>query len=155
MSKFQINDKVMLNGKEYKIVGTVKRSFKLERDGKFYKATANKMEKIENQNSLGIGVGRKERTKKSDTYYMERRIAWRSHFDENAKIPETEDELMNHLGILAGELSPENLCCDGELSRTAVKQKLRELKAEWKEVEKKLGRKVSEYEADDHFMSYA
>lgn len=153
MSNFKIGEDVLLNGKTYKIVGTIKRSFLLERDGKQYKATSKMMGKIQDQNAKGIGVGnRKKRTKKSDTYYMEKKLAWRKIFNKNAKMPETENELMNALGDLCGELSPENLSCDGELSRTGINTKLRAIKGEWKEIEKKLGRKVSEYEAEDHWM---
>ena len=150
--EFKIGDDVLLNGKEYKIVGTVKRSFKLERDGKFYKATANMMGKIKDQNSNGIGVGRKERQKKSDTFYMEQRLARRRIFEKDAKMPETKDELLDALDHLCAELSPENLSCDGELSRTAINQKLRAIKGEWKEIEKKLGRKVSQDEVEERWM---
>lgn len=48
---FQIGQTVQLNGKEYKIVGTKARSYLLEREGKTYKATADKLTKIQAQNS--------------------------------------------------------------------------------------------------------
>jgi hypothetical protein len=47
---------------------------------------------------------------------------------------------------LACDLSPENLTCDGELSRSRVNQKLRLLKAAWKALEKQVGRQVTEDE---------
>lgn len=47
---------------------------------------------------------------------------------------------------LAGQLSPENLTCDGELSRSQVNAKLKKLKAEWAKLEKQVGRSVSEDE---------
>ena len=47
---------------------------------------------------------------------------------------------------LACRLSPENLSCDGELPPWQVKIKLREIQAEWKDLEKKAGRRVSESE---------
>ena len=151
---FKIGENVLLNGKTYTICGTVKRSFMLERDGKKYKATAKMMEKIQVQNSNGIGTGqRKKRTPKSDTFYMEKQLAWKKIFNPDATMPETEDELMKELDRLCGELSPENLSCDGEISRTAMMIKAREIRAEWKEIEKKLGRKVSEEEAESHWMS--
>ena len=152
---FRIGENVLLNGKTYKIIGTIKRSFLLERDGKKFKATANKMGKIQNQNSKGIGNNRKERQKKSATFYMERRLAYRRIFDKSATMPETEEELMNSLDTLCNELSPENLSCDGELSLTAINKKFREIKAEWKEIEKKLGRKVSEDEVEDRLLEEA
>ena len=76
MSNFEIGENVLLNGKTYKIIGTHKRSFLLEKDGKQYKATAAKMGKIQDQNKRGIGVGRKKRSKKSATFYMEKRLAY-------------------------------------------------------------------------------
>jgi hypothetical protein len=47
---------------------------------------------------------------------------------------------------LAGEMSPENLACDGELTRSQIKKKLQGLKSEWKKLERQLGRAVSEDE---------
>jgi len=150
---FQIGQEVQLNGETYKIAGTIKRSWLLEKDGKKYKATSNMMKKIQEQNKLGIGLGKRKRQKRSSTYYMERRLAYRRIFNKDAKMPETEKELMDALGVLCGELSPENLSCDGELSRTAINAKLREIRGEWREIENKLGRKVSEEEAENHWMS--
>ena len=34
----------------------------------------------------------------------------------------TNEEIMNDFDNLMGRLSPENLCCDGELSRTQVEE---------------------------------
>lgn len=153
MSEFKIGEDVLLNAKTYKIIGTIKRSFLLERDGKKYKATAAKMGKIKDQNSRGIGNGRKKKQAKSDTFYMDQRLARRRIFEKDAKMPETEDELMNALDHLSAELSPENLSCDGELSRTTINQKLRAIRGEWKEIEKKLGRKVSEDEIEELFLT--
>lgn len=153
MSNFEIGENVLLNGKTYKIIGTIKRSYLLEKDGKRYKATAKMMGKIQNQNAMGIGVGRKKRQAKSDTFYMERRLAFNRIFDKNAKMPETHHELMNALSTLCCELSPENLSCDGEISRTAMNKKYREIKAEWKEIERKIGWKVSEDEAERYWLA--
>jgi hypothetical protein len=47
---------------------------------------------------------------------------------------------------LACRLSPENLSCDGEISRTEVGRRLREIHSEWKALESKVGRPVSEDE---------
>lgn len=150
---FQIGQEVQLNGETYKIAGTIKRSWLLEKDGKQYKATSNMMKKIQEQNKLGIGLGKRKRQKRSSTFYMEKRLAYRRIFNKDAKMPETEKELMDALGVLCGELSPENLSCDGELSRTAINAKLRDIRGEWREIENKLGRKVSEEEAENHWMS--
>ena len=152
-TKFEIGEDVLLNGKTYKIIGTVKRSFLLEKDGRKDKATSKMMGKIQDQNARGIGNKRKKREKKSDTFYMEQRLARRRIFEKDAKMPETEDELMDALDHLTAELSPENLSCDGELSRTAINQKLRVIRGEWREIEKKIGRKVSEDEVEDRWLA--
>lgn len=47
---------------------------------------------------------------------------------------------------LAGELSPENLTCDGELRGRALQAKVKRLRDEWAALERKVGRKVSEDE---------
>lgn len=47
---------------------------------------------------------------------------------------------------LCGALSPENLCCDGELSAAEVRVKERGLRREWAALEREAGRKVSEDE---------
>jgi hypothetical protein len=47
---------------------------------------------------------------------------------------------------LACALSPENLTCDGELSRAQVAKRFKALKAKWKALEKIAGRSVSESE---------
>jgi len=47
---------------------------------------------------------------------------------------------------LVGELSPENLTCDGELSDSQVAKKYKALKREWVILEKQVGRVVSEDE---------
>lgn len=47
---------------------------------------------------------------------------------------------------LASALSPENLACDGELSRRQVAARHRRLTAEWKALEAEVGRAVTEEE---------
>jgi len=151
---FQIGQEVKLNGKTYKITGTHKRSWLLTMNGKTFKATSALMKKIQDQNERGLGVGkRNKREKKSATFHMEKRLAYNKIFNPDAKMPETDEELMKALDVLCGELSPENLFCDGEISRSAAMKKASALRAEWKEVEKKLGRKVSEEEAESHWFS--
>lgn len=51
---------------------------------------------------------------------------------------------------LVGRLSPENLCCDGEISRSQVKRRYNQIMREWKVLEKKLGRRVDMQEAEAH-----
>lgn len=47
---------------------------------------------------------------------------------------------------LAGDLSPENLTCDGELPNTEVDIKYRKLMKGWMKLEKELGRTITEVE---------
>lgn len=54
------------------------------------------------------------------------------------------NELKSKFLSLASALSPENLHCDGEISRTAAMRRKRAIMAEWKTLEKQAGQKVSE-----------
>lgn len=83
---------------------------------------------------------------------LEARVSFQKVFNKIAKMPETETEIMDTFDILSGELSPENLHCDGEISRTQAQYKYRLLMREWKELEKMLGRKVSEDEVFKYSM---
>ena len=143
--KIEIGQNVTLQGKTYKVVGSVKRSWLLEKGGVNYKVTSSMIEKI-----LGVGVTNKPKAKRKT--WMEKRLEQSRIWNKDAKMPEAEDELMRALCHLSGSLSPENLTCDGELNRTQIAAKLRAIKGEWKEIEKKLNRKVSEYEAEDYWM---
>jgi len=55
-------------------------------------------------------------------------------------------ELKARFVDLAGRLSPENLSCDGELSRGQVKARYAAIMKEWKALEKEAGRTVTEDE---------
>lgn len=132
---FQIGETVLLNSKEYKIIGTHKRSYLLERDGKRYTATANKMAKIQAHNA---------QPKKPVRSALEARVEYDRIFNKNAKAPETEAEILDYFERLRSDLSPENLSCDGEASYAHMRNSLREIRACWKELEAKLGRKVAE-----------
>lgn len=55
-------------------------------------------------------------------------------------------ELTKAFEDLACRLSPENLACDGEIPKYMIQQRYREIVKEWKALEKKAGRKVSESE---------
>lgn len=57
-----------------------------------------------------------------------------------------DESLMTEFKKLANDLSPENLCCDGELCQAEVGRKYNFLMKEWKLLEKKAGRKVTEDE---------
>ena len=140
---FKIGQIVKLNGEIYKIKGTVKRSWLLEKDGKEYKATSSMMNKIKDQNSHGVGTKKRER-KTID--HMANRLRYRQVFDKSIQLPVTEAQCLNWLEMISCDMSPENLHCDGEISRTAAMKKYRGLKAEWRQVEKRLGYKISETE---------
>lgn len=135
---FQINQIVELNGKEYKIVGTVARSFLLEREGKTYRATADKLTKIQNQNSRQA-----QASSTPPKSVLAERVRYAQLFDKTAKMPETEEEIAAYFEWLRGDLSPENLSCDGEASTAHIAMKKRSIALCWKELEAKLGRRVA------------
>ncbi len=64
----------------------------------------------------------------------------------------SEKEILNDFAGLACRLSPENLCCDGEISRAEVNRRLRQIQKEWKALEKELGRVVSEDQVWDFML---
>lgn len=135
----KIGDTVTLNGKEYKVTGTHKKSFILEREGKQYKATQDKIDKILNQN-----VNTSTKTASDGKGYLERRLAWSKLWNKSARIPETEEEVMEYFSRLVSELSPENLACDGEASRSQINAKLKEIRGAWAELEEIIGKSISE-----------
>lgn len=53
----------------------------------------------------------------------------------------------NEFRSLANQLSPENLHCDGEITRAQAQRRYRSIMKRWRALEKTLGRKVSEDEA--------
>ena len=56
------------------------------------------------------------------------------------------EEIKNAFISLACALSPENLHCDGEISRSQAQRKYNALMKKWRALEKKIGRQVDEYE---------
>lgn len=60
----------------------------------------------------------------------------------NGLTPELTEEFRD----LACRLSPENLNCDGEISRTQAQVRYIQIMREWTALEKKAGRKVSKSE---------
>jgi hypothetical protein len=146
---YKIGQKVELNGETYTIAGTIKRSWLLEKDGKQYKATSAMLNKIKDHNET-YGIRKKRHRRKVD--HMTNRLRYRQIFDKSTKMPETENECLDWLEMICNDLSPENLHCDGEISRTAAMKKYRALKAEWKEVEKILGYKISEVDVESRMI---
>lgn len=55
---------------------------------------------------------------------------------------------------LASALSPENLHCDGEISRAQAARKERMLMKSWRALENEVGRKVSETEVWSNHMAF-
>lgn len=58
----------------------------------------------------------------------------------------TEAQIWQELDKLTCWLSPENLTCDGELTMTEVKARRHSIMVRWSQLEKMLGRKVTEDE---------
>ena len=63
-----------------------------------------------------------------------------------------ENEIMEEFDRLNNELSPENLCCDGLLSKRKTNQKREAILAEWEGLEVELGRSVTKSEIEDRWM---
>lgn len=127
-----IGKTVKLNGKDYKVVGKEKRSYILELDGKQYKATEDKINKIIEQNSRPVSTAKYPN--------VEAMVQYNQIFDKNAKMPETEEEVMGYFNTLKAQLSPENLACDGEASQAQIRASVKRIKATWSELEEILGK---------------
>jgi hypothetical protein len=56
-------------------------------------------------------------------------------------VPTTPEECEHFFNALECDLSPENLCCDGEISMAAVRSKSRQYNAAWKQLEKIAGKR--------------
>jgi hypothetical protein len=132
MENFSIGQKLVLNNKEYTIIGIDKKSYILEKDGKKFKATSVKLQKILNQSSTPKVYSN-----------VTRRVKYKQLFDKSAKMPETKEDCIKWCTQLVAELSPENLCCDGEASKTQILAKRKEIKATWKELEQICGEKIN------------
>lgn len=66
---------------------------------------------------------------------------------ENTKIfTKLTPEFLAAFGQLANRLSPENLHCDGEISRAQAMKRKKQILQEWDALEKKVGRQVTESE---------
>jgi hypothetical protein len=66
-------------------------------------------------------------------------------------------ELKEKFLTLACQLSPENLSCDGEAPMSYVRKRAKQLNAQWAELEKQAGRKITEdeiYNYDERVKAY-
>tara|TARA_Y100000310_G_scaffold209423_1_gene210029 strand:- start:4538 stop:4993 length:456 start_codon:yes stop_codon:yes gene_type:complete len=70
---------------------------------------------------------------------------------KKAASGKTTEELMRAIDIVYCALSPENLTCDGELSRTASMHRYRSLKRQLRALFAEIGREVSEGECYRYF----
>jgi hypothetical protein len=60
-------------------------------------------------------------------------------------MPETlTEEIKKEFISLECRLSPENLCCDGEISRTEVNRRRAQINREWRALERRIGRRVEQ-----------
>lgn len=125
-SKFKHNDLI------YTVVGKDKKSYLLDcSNGRKYKATESKIK--ENMMQIEEGTGTFE---VSSTPYIQARLNQSKLFGSILKVPTNKAECEVWFNMLEGELSPENLHCDGEISSAQVARKLKEIKGLWKELEK-------------------
>jgi len=67
----------------------------------------------------------------------------------------TDAEIIRDLQAIECALSPENLHCDGEISRSAARTKERKLLAQQKELIKELGRQPTDAELWNYQPSWA
>ena len=61
-------------------------------------------------------------------------------------MKELTKEQKDKFGWLCNRLSPENLHCDGEISHSQAMQRKKKIMAEWSDLEREVGRDVSEEE---------
>jgi hypothetical protein len=70
----------------------------------------------------------------------------RQRAKHNAPVNGLSAQLREAFSDLACRLSPENLHCDGEITRVQAQRKYNQIMKEWNALEKKAGRKVGESE---------
>ena len=63
------------------------------------------------------------------------------------------EDLFKQFEELTCRLSPENLHCDGEISRAQANRRYREIMKEWKALEAKVGHPVSVDEIEAEWIS--
>jgi hypothetical protein len=77
--------------------------------------------------------------------YLDQKNSWNAIFGYPAMSLDTAQDRQRIAEMIDNELSPENLTCDGELSRTAVQQRYRQLTTAAREL-KQLDPAVTFYE---------
>lgn len=128
---------IFSNGKkEFKVVGMEKRSYLLADDkGIIYKASLSKIKK-----GLKLVSKGSESFEKVKYPALQNRVEMESFFNPSSKMPESLEDCEKWFERLENELSPENLSCDGERSRTQIINKKREIDQVWKELQKITGK---------------
>lgn len=123
--KKQIGDQVTLNGKSYTVSGFHKRSYLLkDAAGKEYKCGPDKLDRIENRVIPGQWAAAKKALSPSLAMEYFERVSRFSRLE----LP-TKANAETWIATIEGELSPENLHCDGEISHAAAMKKQRQLLA--------------------------
>jgi len=77
--------------------------------------------------------------------YLDQKNRWNAIFGSPAMRLDTAQDRQRIAEMIDNELSPENLTCDGELSRSAVKQRYQQLTSAAREL-KQLDPAVTFYE---------
>ena len=72
--------------------------------------------------------------------------------DGNVTMNTLSSEHAGRFLALANGLSPENLTSDGEATMTQVSQRRKTLMGQWRQLEKTVGRKVTEDEVYQQFL---
>ena len=80
--------------------------------------------------------------------YLKRSLKFKQIFNKDAKLPKTKEECEEWFLGLSSKLSPENLSCDGELSRDEINKKYNDIMCEWEELESIYGRQVDPDEVE-------
>ena len=138
-------EKIVVKGKEYTIIGTVNRSYLVQSaNGCKYKITPAMIERVANADS-------RLEVKDSLPTYFEKKRKMAEIFKREFDAP-TKDNAVKWASYIYGDLSPENLTCDGELPRSQVQAKSRELYAALNYVCRLAGREITEEEADEYAM---
>lgn len=120
------------NKNTYTVVDTDKRSYILEcTDGKRFKGSEKQIRARLRQ----VGTGT-EQFQKEEYPNLSKRVRMMQLWRPGTTMPTNEAECNSWFEQLESDLSPENLSCDGELSRGQVLAKHREIQATWKELEK-------------------
>ena len=63
------------------------------------------------------------------------------------------DEIMQKFSRLCSRLSPENLHCDGEISKSQANARYKQIMREWKALEAECGQQVSEDDVWNWFLA--